>query len=264
MGSCSPGRDSGAGTRCRWVPVPARRRGRSRRLPRCRRPSATSRSWSAAARWKVEGVGLVVGLDNTGADPPPSWHRKQLVDEMSKAGVEHAEKLLANPQFSMVIVRLTIPIGVSPDGPARRPGRGPAGLRHHEPGRRLLDDDPAARSRSMRRTGPLGRARDGACAGAGHDRHAGQAERSQGRPRARAEARSRRITRSPSSSRRTARASARPRCSRRWSTSGSTRPRTGIRREWPPPRPPVISSSRSPRSTTRTSSASSGSSSSCR
>ena len=64
--------------------------------------------------WKVEGVGLVGGLDNTGADPPPSWYRKQLVDEMTKAGVEHAEKLLARPQFSMVIVRLTIPIGVSP------------------------------------------------------------------------------------------------------------------------------------------------------
>jgi flagellar basal body P-ring protein FlgI len=63
---------------------------------------------------KVEGVGLVVGLDNTGADPPPSWYRKQLVDEMSKAGVEKAEKLLASAQVSMVIVRLTIPIGVSP------------------------------------------------------------------------------------------------------------------------------------------------------
>src|SRR5262249_2998867 len=63
---------------------------------------------------KVEGVGLVVGLDNTGADPPPSWQRKQLVDEMSKAGVEKAEKLLANPSVSMVIVRLTIPVGVSP------------------------------------------------------------------------------------------------------------------------------------------------------
>jgi flagellar basal body P-ring protein FlgI len=63
---------------------------------------------------KVEGVGLVVGLDNTGADPGPSWQRKQLVDEMSKAGVEKAERLLANPAVSMVIVRLTIPIGVSP------------------------------------------------------------------------------------------------------------------------------------------------------
>jgi flagellar basal body P-ring protein FlgI len=63
---------------------------------------------------KVEGVGLVVGLDNTGVDPPNSWYRKQLVDEMSKAGVEKSEKFLANPQVSMVIVRLTIPIGVSP------------------------------------------------------------------------------------------------------------------------------------------------------
>jgi len=63
---------------------------------------------------KVEGVGLVVGLDNTGVDPPPGWERKQLVDEMSKAGVEKADKFLANPQVSMVIVRLTIPVGVSP------------------------------------------------------------------------------------------------------------------------------------------------------
>jgi len=63
---------------------------------------------------KVEGVGLVIGLDNTGADPPPSWYRKQLVDEMSKAGVEKPEKLLTSTQVSMVIVRLTIPIGIGP------------------------------------------------------------------------------------------------------------------------------------------------------
>jgi flagellar basal body P-ring protein FlgI len=66
---------------------------------------------------KVEGVGLVVGLDNTGTDPPPSPFRKQLVDEMSKAGVEKADKLLANPQVSMVMVRLMIPIGVDPKDP---------------------------------------------------------------------------------------------------------------------------------------------------
>jgi flagellar basal body P-ring protein FlgI len=63
---------------------------------------------------KLQGVGLVVGLDNTGADPPPSWYRKQLVDEMGKAGVEKPERLLTSTQVSMVIVRLTIPIGVSP------------------------------------------------------------------------------------------------------------------------------------------------------
>src|ERR1700722_3833086 len=62
---------------------------------------------------KVEGVGLVVGLDNTGVDAPSSWYRKQLVDEMSKAGVEKSEKFLTNPQVSMVIVRLTIPVGVN-------------------------------------------------------------------------------------------------------------------------------------------------------
>ncbi len=66
---------------------------------------------------KVEGVGLVVGLDNTGAEPPPSPFRTQLVNEMKKAGVEKAEKLLANPQVSMVIVRLMIPIGVNPKDP---------------------------------------------------------------------------------------------------------------------------------------------------
>ncbi len=63
--------------------------------------------------WKVEGVGLVECLDNTGADAPPSWERKQLLDEMTKAGVEHAEKLLASPRYSMVNVKLTIPIGVT-------------------------------------------------------------------------------------------------------------------------------------------------------
>ncbi|HWT81441.1 MAG TPA: flagellar basal body P-ring protein FlgI, partial [Candidatus Methylomirabilis sp.] len=62
----------------------------------------------------VLGIGLVTGLENTGADPPPSWERGQLVDEMSKAGVEHASKLLGNPQFSMVMVKMTIRAGANP------------------------------------------------------------------------------------------------------------------------------------------------------
>jgi flagellar basal body P-ring protein FlgI len=65
----------------------------------------------------VEGVGLVTGLDNTGGDSPPSMYRKTLVDEMSKAGVEHAERLLASPQLSIVTVRMTIPMGVNPTDP---------------------------------------------------------------------------------------------------------------------------------------------------
>ncbi len=63
---------------------------------------------------KVMGIGLVTGLENTGADPPPSWERGQLVDEMSKAGIEHASKLLASPQFSMVFVKMTIRAGAAP------------------------------------------------------------------------------------------------------------------------------------------------------
>jgi flagellar basal body P-ring protein FlgI len=62
---------------------------------------------------RLEGVGLVVGLDNTGSDPPPSWHRERLVDEMKKAQIENAEKLLADPSVSIVIVRLTIPTGTN-------------------------------------------------------------------------------------------------------------------------------------------------------
>src|SRR5579875_1929265 len=65
----------------------------------------------------VQGVGLVLGLDNTGGDSPPSQYRKMLVDEMSKAGVEHPERLLASPQASIVLVRMVIPMGVGPTDP---------------------------------------------------------------------------------------------------------------------------------------------------
>ncbi len=63
---------------------------------------------------KVEGVGLVTGLDNSGVDAPPSSYRKELLDEMTKVGIEKPERILANPQVSMVIVRMTIPMGVDP------------------------------------------------------------------------------------------------------------------------------------------------------
>ncbi|MDG3005602.1 flagellar basal body P-ring protein FlgI [Paludisphaera mucosa] len=62
----------------------------------------------------VEGVGLVSGLDGTGGDTPPSWHRDQLVDEMAKAGVEYPSKKLESKQFALVIVRMKIPTGAAP------------------------------------------------------------------------------------------------------------------------------------------------------
>ncbi len=62
---------------------------------------------------KLEGVGLVIGLDNTGADAPPSFYRKKLIDDMRKAGVENAEKWLSNPTASLVIVRMDVLPGAS-------------------------------------------------------------------------------------------------------------------------------------------------------
>ena len=62
---------------------------------------------------KVEGIGLVIGLDGTGSEPAPSWQQKKLNDEMQKSGIQHAEKLLKSPNISLVIVRALVPAGVS-------------------------------------------------------------------------------------------------------------------------------------------------------
>ncbi|MBY0397068.1 MAG: flagellar basal body P-ring protein FlgI, partial [Thermoleophilia bacterium] len=68
---------------------------------------------ASASDLKLEGVGLVVGLDNTGVDPPPSWYRQKLVDDMRKAGIERANDWLKDPRVSMVVVRMTVPAGAS-------------------------------------------------------------------------------------------------------------------------------------------------------
>ncbi len=65
----------------------------------------------------VEGVGLVIGLNNTGSDPPPSAQRAKLLDEMRKAGVDHPEKWLARPSCSMVFVKATLPHGITTKDP---------------------------------------------------------------------------------------------------------------------------------------------------
>lgn len=61
----------------------------------------------------VQGVGLVMGLDNTGSDPPPSTYRQKLLEQMRKSKVEHPERILKNPTTSLVIVRAKIPIGAT-------------------------------------------------------------------------------------------------------------------------------------------------------
>ena len=46
----------------------------------------------AGTNWVVlEGVGLVVGLDGTGGDPPPSIYREALVNDMRKRDIKDPE-----------------------------------------------------------------------------------------------------------------------------------------------------------------------------
>ena len=61
---------------------------------------------------KLESVALVTGLDNTGSDPPNSPQRQMLIAEMQSHDVRQAEKVLASPTTSMVIVRGYLPPGV--------------------------------------------------------------------------------------------------------------------------------------------------------
>jgi flagellar basal body P-ring protein FlgI len=72
----------------------------------------------SAKEIRVEGVGLVIGLDGTGSDPEPSYYRAQLLNEMRKAGVHDAEsKYFKSGTTSLVLVKARIPTGVGPKDP---------------------------------------------------------------------------------------------------------------------------------------------------
>ena len=58
---------------------------------------------------KLEGAGLVVGLDGTGEDPPPSLVRQMVLDDMKRRGVPNPNKLLKNPNVAVVIVTAYMP-----------------------------------------------------------------------------------------------------------------------------------------------------------
>lgn len=57
----------------------------------------------------LEGVGLVVGLDGTGSDPPPSRFRETILNEMKRRGVKNPNQLLASPNTAVVVVRAYLP-----------------------------------------------------------------------------------------------------------------------------------------------------------
>jgi hypothetical protein len=58
---------------------------------------------------RIEGAGLVVGLDGTGEDPPPSLVRQMVIADMKRRGVVNPDKLLKSPNVAVVIVTAYLP-----------------------------------------------------------------------------------------------------------------------------------------------------------
>jgi hypothetical protein len=78
----------------------------------------------------VGGVGLVSGLDGTGGDSPPDSYRTLLEEQLRKADPSCSpKKLLADPQYSMVIVTGLIQPGVRDGEPFDVEVRLPRGSR---------------------------------------------------------------------------------------------------------------------------------------
>lgn len=57
----------------------------------------------------LQGIGLVVGLDGSGGDPPPSSSRTLLREEMTRRGVENSNEILRSPNTALVVVRAYLP-----------------------------------------------------------------------------------------------------------------------------------------------------------
>jgi hypothetical protein len=58
---------------------------------------------------RLEGAGLVVGLDGTGEDPPPSLVRQMVLDDMKRRGVANPSKMLKSPNVAVVVVTAYLP-----------------------------------------------------------------------------------------------------------------------------------------------------------
>ena len=61
---------------------------------------------------KVESVALVTGLAGTGEDPAPSPQRAAILHELQTLGVQNPNRLLADPNTAIVLVRAFLPPGV--------------------------------------------------------------------------------------------------------------------------------------------------------
>lgn len=57
----------------------------------------------------LQGVGLVVGLNGTGGDPPPGSYREALLDDLKRREIRKPNELIASPDTAMVIVTAILP-----------------------------------------------------------------------------------------------------------------------------------------------------------
>lgn len=58
---------------------------------------------------QIQGVGLVMGLDGTGGDPPPSIYRTKMLEDMKKREISNRNEILQSPNTSLVLIRGYIP-----------------------------------------------------------------------------------------------------------------------------------------------------------
>src|SRR5437763_2161068 len=66
---------------------------------------------------RAEAPALVVGLQNTGSDPPPSPERAELLADMQARGVVNPNSILASPSTSLVWVLTYLPPGAQKGDP---------------------------------------------------------------------------------------------------------------------------------------------------
>jgi flagellar basal body P-ring protein FlgI len=66
---------------------------------------------------KLQAIGLVTNLDDTGSDPPPGMARDILIGEMQGREVKNPEKILQSPKVSLVEVVAILPPAVEKGDP---------------------------------------------------------------------------------------------------------------------------------------------------
>jgi flagellar basal body P-ring protein FlgI len=61
---------------------------------------------------KVEGIGLVIGLNGTGSNPPPNDFRTAMLEEMKRMEIYKPNELLASKDTALVLLRAYVPAGI--------------------------------------------------------------------------------------------------------------------------------------------------------